>query len=92
MTTENRPQNEIREQHMAEDELREEELHQVHGGVSAGGIRRSFDDAIKDLEAQDRLGNFEIQRLMSRLNQSETLASNVRKKRDDTRNSVIGKI
>jgi hypothetical protein len=33
--------------------------------------------AIKDLESQDKLGNFEIQDLMARFNQSETLASSV---------------
>ena len=32
----------------------------------------------------DKLGNFEIQRLMSQFNQAETLASNVQKKLDDT--------
>ena len=42
--------------------------------------------------AEDRLGNFEIQDLMSRFNQAETLASSVQKKRDDTANAVIGKI
>ncbi|MEM8790265.1 MAG: hypothetical protein AAGE80_01510 [Pseudomonadota bacterium] len=42
--------------------------------------------------AEDKLGNFEIQDLMSRFNQAETLASSVQKKTDDTKNAVIGKI
>ena len=45
-----------------------------------------------DLEAGDRMGNFEIQRLMSQYNQSEQLASSVQKKKDDTNNAIIGKI
>lgn len=44
------------------------------------------------LNSQDRMGNFEIQRLMSAFNQAETLLSNVLKKTNDTANSVIGKI
>ena len=51
-----------------------------------------FSERHKELEAQDKLGNFEIQDLMSRYNQAETLASNVIKKRDDTANTIIGKI
>lgn len=47
---------------------------------------------LKSLEGQDKLGNFEIQALMSAYNQAETLASSVRKKQDDTSSSVIGKI
>jgi len=45
---------------------------------------RSFNAGSKALEASDRLGNFEIQRLMSAFNQAETLSSNVQKKMDDT--------
>jgi len=55
-------------------------------------IRKAFDDALKDLEAEDRLGNHEIQRLMQIMNQAQTLASNVQKKTDDTKNAIIGKI
>ncbi|MEM7745911.1 MAG: hypothetical protein AAF409_19595 [Pseudomonadota bacterium] len=40
----------------------------------------------------DKLGNFEIQDLMSRFNQAETLASSVQKKDSDTKNAIIGKI
>jgi hypothetical protein len=47
-------------------------------------IRSGFDSKMKGLEAQDRMGNFEIQRLMSAFNQAETLSSNVQKKMDDT--------
>jgi len=59
-------------------ELDADELNNVSGG--------------KGLEARDRLGNFEIQNLMSRYNQAETLASSVQKKADDTASGVIGKI
>jgi bacteriocin-like protein len=59
-------------------ELDADELNNVSGG--------------KGLEAQDRLGNFEIQRLMSSFNQAETLAASVQKKADDTASAVIGKI
>jgi hypothetical protein len=48
------------------------------------GIRSQLDKAMKGLEAKDRMGNFEIQRLMSAFNQAETLSSNVQKKLDDT--------
>ena len=58
----------------------------------ADAIKNRFQDAIKDLEAEDKLGNFEIQDLMSTNNQAETLASSVLKKRDDTSNAVIGKV
>lgn len=58
----------------------------------ADAIKSRFQDAIKDLEAEDKLGNFEIQDLMSTYNQAETLASSVLKKRDDTANAVVGKV
>ena len=48
------------------------------------GIRKDFDSVMKGLEGKDRMGNFEIQRLMSAFNQAETLSSNVQKKLDDT--------
>ena len=41
---------------------------------------------------QDKLGNFQIQRLMSDFNQAQTLASSILKKKDDTENAVIQKI
>jgi hypothetical protein len=55
-------------------------------------IRKSLDAAMKDLEAQDKLGNFEIQDLMSRYNQAERLASSTQKKLADTLNAIAGKI
>jgi len=58
-------------------------------GFAAGS---PFLGMMKGLEAQDRMGNFEIQRLMSAYNQAETLASSVEKKLDDTTNATIGKI
>ena len=47
---------------------------------------------IRDLEAEDKMGNFEIQDLMSSFNQSQTLASDIEKKKDDTKSAIIGKI
>jgi uncharacterized membrane-anchored protein YhcB (DUF1043 family) len=55
-------------------------------------VRNQLDDAMKDLQSQNRLGNFEIQRLMSAFNQAETLASNIQKKADDTANAIISRI
>lgn len=54
------------------------------GQSSVDELRKKFDSMMKDLEAKDRMGNFEIQRLMSAFNQAETLSSNVQKKADDT--------
>jgi hypothetical protein len=54
--------------------------------------RNRLDDKSKALEGEDKLGNFEIQDLMSQYNQAEQLASNVLKKRDDTSNAIIGKV
>ena len=59
-------------------ELTADELNAVSGG--------------KGLESHDRLGNFEIQRLMSSYNEASTLASSVQKKANDTANAVVGKI
>ena len=42
--------------------------------------------------SRNRMGNFEIQRLMSAYNQAETLASSVLKKLNETTTGVIGKI
>lgn len=57
----------------------------------AQGAGRSFVADVKT-GAEDKLGNFEIQDLMSRFNQAETLASNIQKKTDDAQSAVIGKI
>ena len=55
-------------------------------------VLQSLEEKTRDLEAKDRLGNFEIQDLMSQFNQAETLASSVIRKRDDTANAVIAKL
>lgn len=55
-------------------------------------LRAAFKDAIKDLESDDKMGNFEIQDLMSRFNQAQTLGSKVQKKKDDTEAYVISNI
>ncbi len=55
-------------------------------------IRQAFESKGKDLESQDKLGNFEIQGLMSDYNEAETLASSVLKKRDDTASAIIRNI
>lgn len=55
-------------------------------------IKTKLQSAMKDLESKDKMGNFEIQDLMSQFNQAETQSSNAQKKLDDTRNAVIGKI
>lgn len=64
------------------------------GGLNAfmDALRRKFEEANKDLENQDKLGNFEIQTLMSEFNQAESLSSSMKKKSDDQNSSVIGKI
>lgn len=51
-----------------------------------------YDDGLEDLAAQDDLGNFEIQDLMSSFNQAETLASSLRKKLDDASSAVVAKV
>jgi TolA-binding protein len=55
-------------------------------------LRRQLDNAQKQAKPEDRMGNFEIQRLMSAFNQMETLSSNVLKKSSETASGVIGKI
>lgn len=52
-------------------------------------VRDRLQDDEKDLEADDKLGNFEIQDLMKKQNQSQTLQSNVKKKKDDTQDSAV---
>ena len=54
--------------------------------------RKAFVTKMKELEAKDRMGNFEIQRLMSAFNQAETLSSSLLKKLADSKNAVIQKI
>jgi hypothetical protein len=69
----------------------------IVGGRSGGGngvqkVRDAFDNKDKDLQNQDKLGNFEIQSLMSDYNEASTLASSVQKKQHETQSAVIGKI
>ena len=59
---------------------------------AVAALQAKLNEALKDLEAEDKLGNFEIQDLMSTFNQAETLASSVQKKKDDTESSVISKV
>ncbi len=54
--------------------------------------KKQFEDKLKDLDGEDQMGNFEIQDLMSRYNQAETLASSVQKKKDDTAGGIIQKV
>lgn len=58
----------------------------------ADAMKQQFQDAIRDLESQEKLDNFTIQDLMSTHNQMQTLASSVQKKSDDTESAVIGKV
>lgn len=64
------------------------------GGLNAfaEALKRKFEEANKDLENQDKLGNFEIQTLMSDFNQTQALANSTKKKMDDQSSSVLGKI
>jgi len=62
----------------------------IHAFVEA--LKKRLEESNKDLESKDKLGNFEIQDLMSSFNQAETLASSVKKKQDDQNASVISKI
>ncbi len=65
---------------------------QAANAQEVDGVRSRFEDAIQDLESQDKMGNFEIQDLMARFNQNQQLASSVQKKKDDTSSAVIGKV
>jgi LysM repeat protein len=55
-------------------------------------IKKKFEDRSKDLESQDKIGNFEIQELMSDYAKAEELQSNVLKKYEDTASSVAKNI
>ncbi|MFO1325193.1 MAG: hypothetical protein U1F15_14175 [Burkholderiales bacterium] len=50
-----------------------------------------FDARLAALDGEDKLGNFEIQQLMSDYNQAESLASSIAKKRDCVADSIISK-
>ena len=59
-------------------EIADADLNDAQGGIVGGPlIGTATAHNLKELEAQDRLGNFEIQDLMSRFNQAETLASSL---------------
>ncbi|MFK7943830.1 MAG: hypothetical protein AB8B85_13075 [Paracoccaceae bacterium] len=70
--------------------LADTDLEGAHGGMLLPAVQSAREAARRPSE--DKLGNFEIQDLMSRFNQAETLASSVQKKTDDTSNVVIGKV
>jgi len=55
-------------------------------------IKGAMGDVVKDLEAKDKLGNVEINLIMSDYNQAETLASSVEKKKFDTLAAITSKI
>jgi len=62
----------------------------IGGGAQA--IKNALSNKDKDLQNQDKLGNFEIRSLMSEFNEAQTLALSVLKKKEDTGNAVIQKI
>lgn len=53
---------------------------------------KNFSEKIKELEEQDKLGNFEIQDLMSQYSKANSLVSSILKKKDDVTNAIISKI
>lgn len=76
-------------------DLSDADLNDAQGGMllpAVQSVREAARSTIASLEDQDKLGNFEIQDLMSRFNKAEALASSVQKKKDDTANAIIGKI
>lgn len=54
--------------------------------------REALHDTLNDPDGKDKLGNFQIQQLMSDYNEAETLASTVNKKMNETMGCIIGKI
>jgi hypothetical protein len=68
------------------------EMHRVdvqHGNVQPVQAPR---DRATDATDSDRMGNFEVQELMSRQSQTENQRSSVKKKSDDQKDSIIQKI
>lgn len=55
-------------------------------------IKNKLDSMTNDLESQDKMGNFQIQDLMSQYNEAESLAASVEKNKDDSDQALIGKI
>ena len=52
-------------------------------------LRDRLQNSSDDLESQDKLTNFQIQDLMSEMNQAEALTSSIAKKKDDTAASIF---
>lgn len=55
-------------------------------------VKNALDSKDKDLQSQDKLGNMQIQTLMSNYNEAQTTMSSIEKKKDDTGKSVIENI
>jgi uncharacterized protein YjiS (DUF1127 family) len=70
----------------------EETDHQRENKAKADALKSSIEGHLKELDSQDRLGNLEINQLMSAFNQSETLAASVLKIKHDAGSGVIGKM
>ena len=51
-----------------------------------------FDARLAAIDGEDKLGNVEIQQLMSDYNTAESLASSIAKKRDCVADSIIAKV
>ena len=69
--------------------------HLITARVGVAGLWRQLemlDRRLGELEAQDRMGNFEIQELMSEYNEAERLASDVTKKLDCLYSDILSKI
>ncbi|MEL6479634.1 MAG: hypothetical protein AAFR17_20085 [Pseudomonadota bacterium] len=77
---------------IADDELDDAKGAGLFLGPLIGSAVGQKNAQLKDLEAQDRLGNHEIQRMMQSFNREQQSASSTLKKLDDTSNAVIGKI
>jgi hypothetical protein len=61
-------------------------------GAFIDAFKKALEESTEDLESQDRMSNFEIQNLMSRYNESASLATSTKKKTDDQNGSVMRKI
>jgi hypothetical protein len=46
-------------------------------------LMERIEDALKEDESQDKLGRFELQEMLKRFNQAETLATTISKSRDE---------
>jgi hypothetical protein len=65
-------------------------------GDGLGGVLESIKDILnnsdQNLESQDKMGNFEIQDLMSEYNNAQNLAASVQKHYDDSSGDILKKI